>query len=55
MAQPALSPSGTGRINIRAPKSLTDELAAEANRRGVDRSTLVRDLLAEKLNWSEET
>lgn len=54
MATRALSPSGTTRITLRVPTSMTEAADLEADRRGIDRSALLRQLLAEKLNWTEE-
>ena len=54
MATRALSPSGTTRITLRVPTSMTEAADLEADRRGIDRSALLRQLLANGLDWSEE-
>ena len=55
MARPALSPHGT--INIRAtlPVHLCKEVDRAAEDRGVKRSAMIRQILADQLNWSEES
>ena len=54
MARPALSPHGS--INIRAtlPVNLCEAIDRVAEESGVKRSAMIRQLLTDALDWSEE-
>lgn len=54
MPQKALSPHGSTRVMFRAPSSMAEHVDEEAKRRGVTASALMREILAEALDWSEE-
>ena len=55
MARPSLSPHGTIDIRSTLPLSLCAAIDRAAEDQGVKRSAMIRQILAEKLDWSEDT
>lgn len=54
MARPSLSPHGTIDIRSTLPVSLCDAVDQAAEESGVKRSAMIRQILTEALDWSEE-
>lgn len=54
MARPSLSPHGTTTVRATLPLSLCEAIDIEAEKSGVKRAALIRQLLTEALDWSEE-